>query len=178
MSLFLLFDDSRIQGVPPITISTLLAVTHNTIPFVSIYETTGYTKLNNPSSLPAGNGRVAVFNPAGTLLAVGCATTPFIKVYNVTNTTDPSTWTTVGYASGGAGIGFITYNVPGYTKVADPGTTITVSITSCAVDKSSTLSAYGRNVATAPTNYIYAFPNGAQTTTFTAAGVVRSQAFN
>ncbi len=150
------------NAAPPVVISTLLAAAHSTTPFVSIYETTGYTKLNNPPSLPAGNGRAVAFSADGSLLAVGCATTPFIKVYNVTSITDPSTWTAVAGISALAGQvqdltfspdgtrlviahtnspGFTILETSGWTVVSNPGTLPGTNGAGCAFNAAGTLMA-------------------------------------
>jgi len=51
---------------------TRLAVAHNSSPYITIYDTTTtpYTKLSNPTTLPASTGRGCAFNHDGTRLAV------------------------------------------------------------------------------------------------------------
>ncbi len=61
----------------------LLAVAHDTTPFVTVYSVVGavYTKLTNPASLPAGNANSVSFSNDGSYLGVAHATTPFVSIY-------------------------------------------------------------------------------------------------
>jgi surface protein len=67
---------------------TRLAVTHNSSPYITIYDTTTtpYTKLSNPTTLPAGDGRGCAFNHDGTRLAVAHGKSPYITIYDTTTT--------------------------------------------------------------------------------------------
>lgn len=197
------FSQPMIASAPPITASTLLAAAHSTTPFVSIYETTGYTKLANPSALPAGNGRAVAFNLAGTLLAVGCATTPFIKVYNVTSITDPSTWTAVSGISALAGQvndlafspdgtrlviahssspGFTILETSGWTVVTNPSTLPGTNGAGCAFNVTGTLMALlggsgTRLIIYSTSDFNTNYTPGTQPT-YTAGGGVTPLAFN
>lgn len=64
----------------------LCAVAGTSSPFLAIYNTATWTKIANPSTLPAGAARDCAFNPAGTLLAYAHSTSPRITIYNT------STW--------------------------------------------------------------------------------------
>ena len=65
---------------------TLLAVSHNSSPYITIYNTSTWAKLANPSTLPTGNATGCAFSPYGSLLAVAHYSSPYITVYNT------STW--------------------------------------------------------------------------------------
>ncbi len=60
-----------------------LAVAHATTPFVTTYsvDVDDFTKLANPSVLPAGTGRSVAFSPDGTHMAVTNDRSPFITIY-------------------------------------------------------------------------------------------------
>ena len=63
----------------------VVAVAHNTSPYVSVYpwtSGTGFgTKYSDPSTLPTGTGRFTAFSPDGADLAVSHSTSPYISVY-------------------------------------------------------------------------------------------------
>lgn len=65
---------------------TLLAVSHATTPFLSVYNTATWAKVTLAGGNPAAQGNGVAFNPAGTLLAVAHNTTPYLTIYNT------STW--------------------------------------------------------------------------------------
>ncbi|MBN2160657.1 MAG: hypothetical protein JW807_14810, partial [Spirochaetes bacterium] len=52
-------------------------------PYITIYKRSEdtFTKLSDPSTLPAGNGVSSAFSPDGNYLAIGHLTTPFITIY-------------------------------------------------------------------------------------------------
>jgi galactokinase/mevalonate kinase-like predicted kinase len=60
-----------------------MAVAHATSPFITIYKRSGdtFTKLSNPSDLPAGTGRGVAFSSDDTYMAVAHGTSPFITIY-------------------------------------------------------------------------------------------------
>jgi hypothetical protein len=64
---------------------TLLAVAHETSPYVSIYRlgaTNGtWYKMRNPTTLPEGDATSVAFSPNGTLLAVGTIYSPCLVMY-------------------------------------------------------------------------------------------------
>ena len=71
-----------------IALSTSLGSNH-----VSITEDSGYlslsqfSKVTNPSNLPAGNGQCVAWSPDGTMLAVGHTTSPYLTIYSVSGVT-------------------------------------------------------------------------------------------
>ena len=67
---------------------TLLAVAHGGSPYITIYNTSTWTKLANPSVLPSNTANGCAFSPDGTLLAVAHGGSPYITIY------DTSTWAT------------------------------------------------------------------------------------
>jgi hypothetical protein len=84
------------------------AIAHDTSPFVSIYKRVGdvLTKLDNPTSLPAGSGSGCAFSRDGQFLAIAHSTTPFVTIYQRNGDTfiklaDPATLPT-GNAGGAA----------------------------------------------------------------------------
>ena len=73
---------------------SLLAVTHATSPYITIYNTSDWTKLANPSTLPPNNSNGCAFSPDGSLLAVTHNSSPFITIYDTdtrTKLANPST---------------------------------------------------------------------------------------
>jgi hypothetical protein len=57
---------------------------------LTIYNTSDYSKVNDPSPLIGGSGVAAKFSPNGSLLAVGSqSATPNLRIY------DTTTWTAV-----------------------------------------------------------------------------------
>ncbi len=74
-------------------------VTHSNSPYVTAYPwDNGFgTKLADPSTLPAGNGRCVAFSPDKKFIAVGHSGSPYVSVYNWSNAgfgaklSDPST---------------------------------------------------------------------------------------
>jgi hypothetical protein len=77
-----------------------IAIAHTTTPFITAYPWSGSgfgTKLNNPTTLPTGNGQGVAFSPDGTNIAVAHDTSPFITAYPWsvsgfgTKYTDPAT---------------------------------------------------------------------------------------
>lgn len=65
----------------------LLAVGHNTSPYLSLYNTDDWGKIPAPSSIPPAAVESVAFSPDGSMLAVGHSLTPFVTVY------DTTTWT-------------------------------------------------------------------------------------
>lgn len=65
----------------------LLAVSHTTTPFFSLYiidDSAGtYTKSTNVGTLPDGNGQCVKFSPDGLRMVVGHATSQFLTLYHV-----------------------------------------------------------------------------------------------
>ena len=82
-----------------------LSVAHLSSPYITIYKRSGdtFTKLSDPSSLPAGDGSGCAFSPDGAYLAVSHANSPYITIYKrsgdtFTKLSDPSSLPTgVGY---------------------------------------------------------------------------------
>ena len=75
-----------------------LAVAHATTPFITIYKRSGdtFTKLDNPATLPTGQGWGCAFSTDGVYLAVAHATTPWVTIYKrsgdtFTKLADPAT---------------------------------------------------------------------------------------
>jgi Tol biopolymer transport system component len=55
-----------------------------TSPYLTVYDTSDWSKITLTGGNPAGSGQYACrFSPDGTKLAVGHSTTPFLTVYNV-----------------------------------------------------------------------------------------------
>ena len=61
---------------------SLLAVAHAGSPYITIYNTSTWAKLANPSALPSNNANGCAFSPDGTLLAVAHGVSPHITIYN------------------------------------------------------------------------------------------------
>ena len=89
--------DSKLVLAPTSTPSTangcafspdgsLLAVAHNSSPYITIYNTSDWSKVANPAQLPPGAAYGCAFSPDGSLLAVAYNSSPYITVY------DTSTW--------------------------------------------------------------------------------------
>ena len=96
--------DSKLARSPVLTSSTangcafspdgsLLAVAHQSSPYITIYNTSNWSKLANPSQLPASHANGCAFSPDGSLLAVAHQVSPYITVY------DTSTWAAVSWFS-------------------------------------------------------------------------------
>jgi WD40 repeat protein len=72
---------------------TMLAVSHDTTPFVSIWTLTGSgastvaTELAAPGTIPTGAGNGVQFSHDGSFLAVAHTTTPFVTIYSISGTT-------------------------------------------------------------------------------------------
>jgi len=73
-------------------------VAHASSPCITIYKRSGdtFTKLSDPSILPAGNGYGVTFDSTGTYLAIAHASSPCITIYRRSGDTftklpDPST---------------------------------------------------------------------------------------
>ena len=76
---------------------TLLAVAHGGSPHITIYNTSTWAKLANPSVLPPSTANGCAFSPDGTLLAVAHGGSPYATFYNT------STWAaTSGFSLGAA----------------------------------------------------------------------------
>jgi len=117
---------------------SLLAITHSTSPYVTIYNTSDWSKVTDPGTLPTGTGCGAAFSPDGSLLAIAHTTSPFVTIYNTSDwskVTDPGTLP----AGDGQGAAFspdgsllaiahvsspyvTIYNTSDWSKMADPGT--------------------------------------------------------
>ena len=63
---------------------TTLAVGAGVTPYINLYGTATWAKLNNPAVLPAGLANGVAWSPDGSLLAVAHTTTPFVTIYNTT----------------------------------------------------------------------------------------------
>jgi WD40 repeat protein len=72
---------------------TMIAVSHTTTPFVSIWTLAGSgaatvaTELAAPAAIPTGSGNGVQFSPDGSFLAVAHTTSPFTTVYEISGTT-------------------------------------------------------------------------------------------
>jgi hypothetical protein len=55
-----------------------MAVAHVNSPFVTIYNTSDWSKIANPSTLPTGHGTGVDFSPDGTKMAVSHFTSPYM----------------------------------------------------------------------------------------------------
>lgn len=66
-----------------------LAVTHETSPYLTVYERNEdtFTKLTDPATLPADIGRGLCWSPDGVHLAVGSEASPFLSIYKRSGTT-------------------------------------------------------------------------------------------
>ena len=62
---------------------TLLAVAHAGSPYLTVYNTSTWAKLANPSVLPSSGATGCAFSPDGTLLAVAHNSPPYLTVYNM-----------------------------------------------------------------------------------------------
>lgn len=67
----------------PFTGSALLAVAHESSPYLTIYDATDYSKLSDPATLPNGAGRGVAFNPGASIVSVTNAGSPYVSNYNV-----------------------------------------------------------------------------------------------
>ena len=70
-----------VQNIAP---SEIIAVAHNSSPFVSVYpfSSSGFgTKFSDPATLPAGNGFGVAVTQNGDAIAVAHTTSPFISAY-------------------------------------------------------------------------------------------------
>lgn len=71
--------------------SRFLVVSHNTSPYVTVYDRSGdsFTKLTDPASLPAGqpNTNSVAWSRNGLYFAVVHATSPFVTIYKKTGAT-------------------------------------------------------------------------------------------
>ena len=69
-----------------------MSIGHTTFPFVSIYkigDNDTFTKINNPSILPASAGHGISFDSTGTYMAVSTISNlPVVHVYKITSSTD------------------------------------------------------------------------------------------
>ena len=72
---------------------SLLAVAHSSPPSITIYNTSTWAKLANPSTLPPSTANGCTFSPDGSLLAVAHNSSPYITIYNT------STWAAVSWFS-------------------------------------------------------------------------------
>lgn len=91
------FNGDEQQGVSYSPDGTLMAITHFSSPFVSMYSRSGtvFTKLANPATLPAGTPKNCVFTSDGLYLIVVHATSPFFTIYAVTGSGASATFTKV-----------------------------------------------------------------------------------
>jgi 6-phosphogluconolactonase (cycloisomerase 2 family) len=67
----------------------LMAIAHDTLPFITLYEKTDdvFNRIPNPAPLPTGVGYDTAYSPNGQFLAVGHATSPFITIYEKVDST-------------------------------------------------------------------------------------------
>jgi hypothetical protein len=63
----------------------LMAVAHDFLPFITIYNTSDWSKVPDPSTLPANIGQGVAFSPDGSLMAVAHLQSPFITIYNTSD---------------------------------------------------------------------------------------------
>lgn len=95
---------------------SLLAVGHSSSPYLTVYNTSDWSKLTI-GSLPPGSVKSLAFSPDGSLLAVGHNTTPFLTVYRT------SDWSKVTLgANPNATISELSFSPDG-SKLAAAGTT-------------------------------------------------------
>ncbi len=66
-----------------------MAIAHTTSPYVTIYNRSDWSKLQNPATLPTGDAKNVAFSPNGAYLAVTYTASPYLTVYNT------SDWSTV-----------------------------------------------------------------------------------
>jgi WD40 repeat protein len=116
----------------------LLAVAHAVNPYITIYNTSDWSKVANPAQLPPTNaaGYGCAFSPDGALLAVAIQFSPYIFIYNTSDwskVANPaqlpsSTGNGCAFSPDGAllavahaGSPFVTiYNTSDWSKVANP----------------------------------------------------------
>ena len=75
-------------------LSTTMAVAHSSSPYVTIYNTSDWSKVSNPSTLPSGTGLGVTFNSDGSLMAVAHSGSPYATIYNTSDwskVSNPST---------------------------------------------------------------------------------------
>jgi len=60
-------------------------VAHSGSPYVTIYNTSGWSKVSNPATLPANTANGCAFSPDGALLAVAHYNSPYITIYNTSS---------------------------------------------------------------------------------------------
>src|SRR5690606_29414763 len=73
-----------------------LAVAHDSSPYVTIYNSSDWSKIANPSTLPPDDANAVAFSPDGSKLAVGHLGSPYFTIYNTSDWTkmaNPSTLT-------------------------------------------------------------------------------------
>ncbi len=113
-----------------------LAIGHDSLPYITIYNTSDWSKVDDPATLPTGTGRGVAFH--GSLLAVAHPITPFVTIYNTSDWSkiaDPVVLPTgsanaVAFSPDGSllAVGHYTspyitiYNTSDWSKVADPTT--------------------------------------------------------
>lgn len=73
-----------------------LACAHATSPYITVYRTSDWVKLANPSTLPTSTANGCAWHPSGAYLAVAHNTSPFVTLYSfsgevLTKLADPST---------------------------------------------------------------------------------------
>lgn len=116
--------------------SPYLAIPHSTSPYVTIYDTSNWNKLANPSVLPTGNAMGVDFSPNGNFMVVTHTASPFVTIYNTSDWSKVANPTTLpdGDANEAAfspdgsllAIGHATsqyltiYNASNWSKVSDP----------------------------------------------------------
>jgi hypothetical protein len=77
------FTEITAKTVEVFDITPLLAVAHTNSPRITIYnqQIDTFTKLDNPSTLPAGDGRHVDFSNDDVYMAVGSQSSPFVNIY-------------------------------------------------------------------------------------------------
>ncbi len=110
-----------------------LVVRMESTPFIIIYNTSNWTQIPNPATIPNGRGD-AIYSPNGSFLVTSFTSAPYLRIYNTSNWTTVSfttipgasqsitfspngTWMAVSHGS----TPFVTrYNVSGWEKLGDP----------------------------------------------------------
>jgi hypothetical protein len=60
----------------------MMAVAHDDSPYITIYNTSDWSKVDNPATLPSGRGYGVAFNSDGSMMAVAHYDSPYVTIYN------------------------------------------------------------------------------------------------
>ena len=173
---------------------SLMAVAHNTSPYITIYNTSDWSKVTNPSTLPTGIGYDVAFNSDGSLMAVAHHTSPYVTIYNTSDwskVTNPSSLP----AGNAEGVAFnndgslmavahytspyvTIYNTSDWSKVADPSSLPTGTCFGVAFNNDGTLMAVSHDTSPYVTIYNTSDWSKVANPSTLPTGVGRSVAFN